>query len=75
MSHIHNHTKHDSKYKNFTIFPSILGEIDAAKTRFQLAKCRKWPIFNDVGFQNFDIIYEEQLVAHIQNHTKHDFDT
>jgi hypothetical protein len=29
----------------------------------------------DVGIQNFEVIYEEQVMAHIQNHTKHDFET
>jgi hypothetical protein len=28
--------------------------------------------FHDVGIQNFEVIYEEQVMAHIQNHTKHD---
>jgi hypothetical protein len=28
-----------------------------------------------VGIQNFVVIYEEQVFAHIQNHTKHDFET
>jgi hypothetical protein len=25
-------------------------------------------IFHDVGIQNFEVIYEEQVMAHIQNH-------
>jgi hypothetical protein len=29
----------------------------------------------DVGIQNFEVIYEEEVFAHIQNHTKHDFET
>jgi hypothetical protein len=27
----------------------------------------------DVGIQNFEVIYVEQVMIHIQNHTKHDF--
>jgi hypothetical protein len=29
----------------------------------------------DVGIQNFEVIYEEQVVAHILYHKKHDFET
>jgi hypothetical protein len=29
----------------------------------------------NVGIQNFKVIYEEQVMALIQNHKKHDFDT
>jgi hypothetical protein len=29
----------------------------------------------DVGIQNFEVIYEEQVMAHFQNHTKLDFET
>jgi hypothetical protein len=29
----------------------------------------------DVGIQNYEVIYEEQLMAHIQNQKKHDFET
>jgi hypothetical protein len=31
--------------------------------------------FQDVGIQNFVIIYEEQVMDHIQKHTKDDFET
>jgi hypothetical protein len=31
--------------------------------------------FHDDGIQNFEVIYEEQVMAHIQNHKKHDFET
>jgi hypothetical protein len=31
--------------------------------------------FQDVGIQNFEIIYEELVMAQIQNITKHDFET
>jgi hypothetical protein len=65
-----------SKHKNFTIFPLILRERDAEKTRFQPAKTQKKTNFiHDVGIQNFEVIYEEQVMAHIQNHTKHVFET
>jgi hypothetical protein len=29
----------------------------------------------DVGIKNFEVIYEEQVMAHIQNHKKHDFES
>jgi hypothetical protein len=29
----------------------------------------------DVGIQNFEVIYDEQVMAHIQNLTKHDIET
>jgi hypothetical protein len=29
----------------------------------------------DVGIQNFEVIYEEQVMNHLQNHRKHDFET
>jgi hypothetical protein len=45
------------------------------KRVFSQRKRRKWPIFHDVGIQNFEVIYEEQVTANIQNHTKHDFET
>jgi hypothetical protein len=32
-------------------------------------------ITQDIGIQNFEVIYEEQMMAHIQSHTKHDFET
>jgi hypothetical protein len=126
-----------SKHKNFTIFPLILRERDAEKTRFKAAKIqkmanfswrwnskfwgylwrtiygshpeqhktrlrnikispnfllssekemlrkrvfrqrkrRKWPIFHDVRIQNFEVIYWEQVMAHIQNYTKYDIET
>jgi hypothetical protein len=31
--------------------------------------------FQYVGIQNFEVIYKELVMAHIQNHTKHDFET
>jgi hypothetical protein len=32
-------------------------------------------LIQDVGIQNMKVIYEEQVMAHIQNHTKLDFKT
>jgi hypothetical protein len=29
----------------------------------------------DVGIENCEVIYEEQVMAHIQKHKKHDFET
>jgi hypothetical protein len=43
------------------------------KCVFRKRKCRKFPIFYDVGIQYFEVIYEEQVMAHIQNNTKHNF--
>jgi hypothetical protein len=31
--------------------------------------------FHDVGIQNFEVIYEDKVMAHIQNQTKHDIET
>jgi hypothetical protein len=63
------------KHKNFDIIPLIFRKIDAEKTRFQPAKTQKMTISQDVGIQNFQVIYEEQMMAHIQNHKNHDFET
>jgi hypothetical protein len=30
---------------------------------------------HDVGIQNFEVIYEEEVLAHIQNNKKYDFGT
>jgi hypothetical protein len=65
-----------SKHINLNIFPLILSESDAEKTRFLSAKMqKKTNFFHDDGIQKFEVIYEEQVMAHIQNHTKHDFET
>jgi hypothetical protein len=29
----------------------------------------------DVGIQTFEVIYEEDVMDHIQNYTNHDFET
>jgi hypothetical protein len=63
------------KHKNFNIFPLILREIDAEKTLFQPAKTQKMTNFSGHGIQNFEVIYEEKVMAHIQNHTNQDFET
>jgi hypothetical protein len=57
------------------MFPLILREIDAEKTLFHSAKTQKMIITQDVGIQNFEVTYEEQMMAPIQNHKKHDFET
>jgi hypothetical protein len=97
-----------SKHKNFTIFPLILREIDAEKTRSGLWNLKFWGYLwrtsdgshleihktrlrktkisqflllssekemlrkrvQDVGIQNFEVIYEEQMMDHIQKHNK-----
>jgi hypothetical protein len=63
------------KHKNFTIFPLILRQIDAEKTHFQPAKTQKMTISQDDRIKNFDVLYEEKMMAPIQNHTKYDFGT
>jgi hypothetical protein len=63
-----------SKHENFTIFPLILRVIHAEKTRFQPAKTQKMKNFTGRWNSNFQVIYEEQVMDHIQNHTKHDFE-
>jgi hypothetical protein len=45
------------------------------KRVFSQRNRRKWPLFQDVGIQNFKVIYEQQVMAHIQNETKHDYET
>jgi hypothetical protein len=60
--------------KNLNNLPLLLREFDAEKTLFQPEKTQKMTITQDVGIQNFEVIYEGQVMAHIQNHTKHDFE-
>jgi hypothetical protein len=64
-----------SKHKNFTIFPLTHRDVDAEKSHFQPAKTKKMSNFSDVGIKNFEVIYEEQVMAHMQYNTKHDFET
>jgi hypothetical protein len=45
------------------------------KRGISLRKRRKWQIPQDVGIQNSEVICEEQVMAHIQNQTKHDIET
>jgi hypothetical protein len=52
-----------SRHKNFTIF--LLSS-----EKEMLIK-----LVQDVAIQNFEVINEEQVMAHIQNHTKRDFET
>jgi hypothetical protein len=45
---------------------------------FFLLSSEKWMIIKGVqhvGIQNIEVIYEEQVMAHMQNHTKHDFES
>jgi hypothetical protein len=50
-------------------------KIDAEETDFQPAKTQKITISQDDRIKNFEVIYEEKMMAPIQNHTKHDFET
>jgi hypothetical protein len=52
-----------SKHKKFTIF-LLSSEKGMVIKRVQV-----------VGIQTFEVIYEEQVMAHIWNYTKHDFET
>jgi hypothetical protein len=63
MGHIQIHTNTTSKHKNCPIY-LLSSEKEMLIKRVQ-----------DVGIQNFEVIYEEQVIAHIRNHTKHDFET
>jgi hypothetical protein len=63
------------KHKNFTISPLILREINAEKTHLQPAKTQKMAVAQDDRIKNFEVIYEERMMAPIQNHKKHDFET
>jgi hypothetical protein len=52
------------------MFPLILRERDDDKMRFQPAKTHKMiTFFRTLEFLNFEVIYEEQVMAHIQTHT------
>jgi hypothetical protein len=66
-----------SRLRNIKISPFFLlySEISMLKKRvFSQRKRRKWPISQDVWIPNFESIYEEQVMARVQNHTKHDFE-
>jgi hypothetical protein len=56
MAHIQNYTKHDFETKIAPFF-LLTSEKEMLIKRIQ-----------DVGIQNFEVIYEEQVMAHIQNH-------
>jgi hypothetical protein len=60
------------EHKKFHHFSLIIRDIDAEKTHFQAAKTQKMTITQDDRIKNFEVIYEEQMMAPIQNHTKHD---
>jgi hypothetical protein len=68
-----------TRLRNIKISPfsdRISSEKSKLRRRyFSQRKCRKWPFFHDVGIKNFEVIYEEQVMAHILNHTKHEFET
>jgi hypothetical protein len=53
-----------SKYKKLTIFPIILREFDAVITLFHPAKTQKMANFSGRWIQSFEVIYEEQVMAH-----------
>jgi hypothetical protein len=69
---------HKTLIRNIKISPIFLLSSEKSMLRkrvFSQRKRRKWPISQDVGIQNFEVIYEEQVMAHIQNHRKQDFET
>jgi hypothetical protein len=58
------------RHKNFTNFPVILREIDAEKKHFRPQKKQKMTINQQDKIKNFEVIYEEHMMAPIRNHTK-----
>jgi hypothetical protein len=61
------------KHKHFSVLPLLNREIDTEKTRFQKVKTKKMTISHDVRIRNFEDIYEKQMMAHIKNNNKYDF--
>jgi hypothetical protein len=57
---------HKTRLLNLKIAPYFLS---SSEKRILIKRVQ------NVGIQNFDVIYEEQMMAHIQNHTKQDFET
>jgi hypothetical protein len=45
------------------------------KRVFSQRNAKNVQCFHDDGVQNFEVIYEEGVRAHIQNQTKHDIET
>jgi hypothetical protein len=63
--------------RNIKISPFFLLSSEKSMLRkhvFSQPKRINWPFSHVVGIQNFEVIYEEQVMAHNQNHTKHDFE-
>jgi hypothetical protein len=68
---------HKTWLRNIKVTPFSLLSSEKSMLRkrvFSQRNCRKWPISQDVGIQNYEVIYEEQVMAHIQNQTKHEFE-
>jgi hypothetical protein len=69
MAHIQNYTYILRNIKTSPFFLLSSEKLMLGKLVFSQRKRRKWPILIYVGIQNLEVIYEEQLMAHIQNHT------
>jgi hypothetical protein len=76
MAHIQNQTKHDNETKKFHHFSSYTKRNRCWENVFSASENAEIDQFiPDVWIKNFEVIYEEQVMAHIQNHTKHDFES
>jgi hypothetical protein len=57
-----------SKHKNFTILYLILRDRCWENALSDSENAENDQFFNDFGIQNFEFIYEEQVMAHIKKH-------
>jgi hypothetical protein len=70
MAPIQNDNKHEFEKKIL-----LLIKFDVEKTHFQRAKTHRKTITQVVVIRNFEVIYEEQIMAYFRNHSKHEFET
>jgi hypothetical protein len=76
MSNIQNYTKQDFKSWKFHHFSSSPKRKRCWRNAFSASENEENDHFiQDVGIQNFEVIYEEQVMDHIQKNTKHDLET
>jgi hypothetical protein len=76
MAHIQNNKKHVFELYIFQHFSSYLQRNRRWENLFSASEnAEKVQFFHVVGIQNFEDIYVEQVMAHIQKHTKHVFET
>jgi hypothetical protein len=76
MAHIQKDTKHDFeilKFHRSSSYPQRIRCCENASSASENAENDQ--LFHDAGIQNFEVIYKEQVMAHIQNNSKHDFES